>query len=97
MSSTTSVPVFEFNTQFKLPIYYNEKKMKLKENIVTDLELIDNIDASSCNPMYSYYFNFDKNEDILQSMLMDQMCVYYTTDTHFLKDNQQLLKNYSLN
>ena len=95
MSSSTSSPVFEFNNQFKLPIYYNEQKMKLKENIVTDLELIDNIDASSCNPMYSYYFNFDKNEDILQSMLMDQMCVYYTTDTNFLKENQELLKNYS--
>ena len=33
----------EFNEYFKVPIYYNEHKISLKENIITDLELINSI------------------------------------------------------
>ena len=46
----------EFNEYFKLPIYYNEHKISLKENIITDLELVNSIDSSS-NPIYSYLFD----------------------------------------
>ena len=38
---------------FKLPIYYNDKKVELKQNIIDDLELVKTIDTSS-NPIYSY-------------------------------------------
>ena len=46
----------KMNNHFKIPIFYNDKKMELKKNIINDLELINTIDVS-CNPVYSYYFN----------------------------------------
>ena len=46
-----------FNDSFKLPIYYNEKKMVLNNNIVTDLELKNTIN-NSCVPIYNYYFTY---------------------------------------
>ena len=75
---------------FKLPIYYNDKKVELKQNIIDDLELVKTIDTSS-NPIYSYCFN---NESELSKQLNNQLCQYYTTDVDFLKDNQTLLKTY---
>ena len=81
----------EINEFFKLPIYYNDKKIKLKPNIVDDLELVKTIDASGCNPVYSYFFN-SNNE--LSEKLISQMSQYYTTDTIFLKETQELLKDY---
>jgi len=81
----------EINDFFKLPIYYNDKKVKLKTNIIDDLELVKTIDVSGCNPVYSYFFNSD-NE--LSQKLISQMSQYYTPDTTFLKETQELLKNY---
>jgi hypothetical protein len=78
------------NTHFKLPIYYNDKKQKLKQNIITDLELVTTIDPSY-NSMYSFLFN---NDNILSKKITEQVSEYYTTDTNFLKDNQTLLKTY---
>jgi len=80
----------EINNYFKLPIYYNDKKMSLKKNIIDDLELVKTIDGS-CNPIYSYCFN---NDNDLSKKLNDQISEYYTTDTAFLKENQQLLTEY---
>ena len=77
------------NDYFKLPIYYNNEKMNLKENIITDLELIKTID-NSCNSIYTYFCN---NNNILSNKITEQITEYYTTDTIFLKDNQKLLKN----
>ena len=34
----------EINNYFKLPIYYNDKKMSLKKNIIDDLELVKTIE-----------------------------------------------------
>jgi hypothetical protein len=48
--------VIEFNEHFKMPIYFNDQKVSLKENIITDLELINTIDSSS-NSIYSYVFD----------------------------------------
>jgi len=45
----------KINESFRIPICFNEKKIELNKNIITDLELIDTIDAS-CNPIYSYVF-----------------------------------------
>ena len=89
-----------FNTYFKLPIYYNSKKMKLKTNIITDLELIKNtgsdtecdISNNSRQSMYSHYFNSKTN---LSNELIEQVSEYYTTDTKFLEDSQKILKKYS--
>ena len=75
---------------FRPPIYYNPKRMELKQNIINDLELVQTIDASG-NPIYSYCFN-TTNE--LSVNVTPQLSQYYTTDTDFLKDNQDLLKTY---
>ena len=89
-TNNTSDNFNQINNVFKLPIYYNDSKMVLKQNIVDDLELVKTIDPS-CNPIYKYYFN---NDNQLSDVIMHQMSNYYTTDLTFLKDNQCLLKNY---
>ena len=80
----------EFNDNFKIPIYYNEQKKSLKENIITDLELVNTIDSSS-NPIYSYLFD---NSNAFSKKCVEQITQYYTTDVTFLKDTQNLFKTY---
>ena len=80
------------NDHFKLPIHYNKNKTTIKDNIITDLELVNTLDASS-NPIYSYYFN---NRNPLTEKVINQVTQYYTTDIDFLKDNQKLLKTFAL-
>ena len=82
--------VIEFNDHFKMPIYFNEQKVELKENIITDLELINSIDSSS-NPIYSYVFD---NSNTFSKKCIEQVTQYYTTDVDFLKDTQKLIKTY---
>jgi energy-coupling factor transporter ATP-binding protein EcfA2 len=85
----TSV-VHKINDHFKMPIYYNNEKMELKNNIITDLELINTID-SSCNPIYTFCFD---NDNDVSKIITKQISKYYTTDINFLKDNQKLIKEY---
>ena len=79
------------NEHFKLPIYYNSSKMKTNQTIVDDLELKKTIDPSA-NPIYSYFFD---NTDEFSNEVMAQATEYYTTDTKFLTETQQLLKSYT--
>ena len=81
----------ETNEAFKLPIYYNDKKVKLNQTIIDNLELVQTVDMSGGNPIYSYFFN--SNNELSQN-LISQMSQYYTTDINFLKETQQLLKEY---
>jgi len=78
------------NDYFKLPIYYNQHKVILQDNIINDLELIETIDAS-CKPIYHYYLNNDEQNE-LSRQIIKQISGYYTTDVPFIKDNQKLLK-----
>lgn len=78
------------NDHFKLPIFYNEQKVALKSNIIDDLELIKTVDVS-CAPVYHHLLNTN-NE--LSNKIADQMAIYYTSDTSFLKDTQLLLQEY---
>ena len=80
----------EFNNHFKMPIYYNEQKIDLKQNIITDLELINSVDSSS-NSIYSYVFN---DSNTFSNKCVEQITQYYTTDVDFLKDTQKLIKTY---
>jgi len=89
-NKTNTEHIIEFNDYFKMPIYFNEQKVSLKENIITDLELINSIDSSS-NPIYSYVFD---NSNTFSKKCIEQVTQYYTTDTDFLKDNQTLIKTY---
>jgi len=80
----------KINDKFKMPIYYNNDKVELKKNIITDLELINTVD-SSCSTIYSFYFD---NDNDVSKKLTEQISTYYTTDIHFLKDTQKLIKEY---
>jgi DNA mismatch repair ATPase MutS len=82
--------VHKINDNFKMPIYYNDDKIELKTNIITDLELVNTIDPS-CNPIYSFCFN---NDNDVSKTITKQISKYYTTDINFLKDNQKLIKEY---
>jgi hypothetical protein len=82
----------EIHNYFKMPISYNKKKVELNKSIISDLELISPIDTSS-NPIYSFCFN-NRDENTLSKQVMKQSANYYTTDVSFLKDTQQLLKEY---
>jgi hypothetical protein len=88
MSSETKIN--EINDHFKIPIFYNENKVELNKNILKDLELIETIDTS-CNPIYTFCFD---NDNDISKKLNQQLCKFYTTDTDFLKDSQDLLKTY---
>lgn len=84
----------QINEHFKLPIHYNKNKLPIKENIITDLELVNTIDLSN-NSIYSYFFNtFDNTQYSLTKQIINQSSKYYTNDIEFLKDNQKLLKNF---
>ena len=83
--------ISEINNHFKMPIFYNDKKMKIKQHIVTDLELVKTIDASGCKPIYNYFFN---NDNDVSEKLIEQVADYYTTDVDFITQNQELLKSY---
>ena len=83
--------ISEMNDYFKVPIFYNDKKVKIKQNITNDLELVQTIDASGCQPIYNYFFN---NDNDLSNKLIEQVSEYYTTDVTFITDNQELLKEY---
>jgi hypothetical protein len=89
-NNETENNTIEFNDYFKIPIYYNEQKVSLKQNIITDLELIKSVDSNS-DPIYSYLFD---NSNTFSTKCTEQITQYYTTDVIFLKDNQQLIKTY---
>jgi hypothetical protein len=80
----------QINDHFKLPISYNEKRMELQKNIISDLELIKTSD-SSYEPLYKYAF---QPKTCFGNKLIEQFPHFYTTDVKFLKDTQQLLKTY---
>lgn len=89
----SSSKIDEVNDYFKIPIFYNKKKIQVNKNIINDLELIQTIDPSTntSSPVYEYCFN---NDNIVSKKINEQMVEYYTTDTKFLKENQILLKEY---
>ena len=82
----------DINNHFKLPIYYNTNKMGLKKEIVEDLELAQTIDPSG-TPLLDYAF---QPKTILGKKVLDQFSNHYTTDVDYLKDSQNLLKNFTL-
>ena len=82
---------------FKLPIFYNKEKVSIQENIIQDLELVKTLDPSS-NSIYNYVFHqhnkSPEEKDIFAEKVVEQISQTYTTDIHFLKDTQSILKTY---
>lgn len=85
-----SSKINDINDYFKMPIYYNEKKVELSKNITNDLELVETVDES-CNPIYTFCFD---NDNDVSKKLNHQIVKYYTTDVDFLKQSQMLIKDY---
>ena len=74
------------NTFFELPISYNDKKMKVSDNIKTDLELLD---IKNNKSLYNSIFT---NKNKYATHTSDLWNEYYSYDKKFLKDTQNLLK-----
>ena len=83
------------NDFFKLPIYYNKAKVKLADNIITDLELCDSINNDpTAKPLYNYLFNTQNDNNDISKTLTEQVATHYTTDVAYLKDTQQIIREY---
>ena len=78
------------NTHFKLPISWNEQKVELNDNIITDLELKKTYDLSG-TPIYDYVF---QSKTPFGKKITEQHTQYYTTDLKYLKDTQTLYKKF---
>ena len=79
---------------FKLPICYNNNR-KLSKTIIDDLELNETYDTSA-NSINRFFYNLN-SDNKLSSVVSKEMTKYYTTDLHFLKDMQKILKTYKWN
>ena len=79
---------------FKLPICYNNNR-KLSKTIIDDLELNETYDTSA-NSIINFFYNLN-SDNKLSSVVSKEMTKYYTTDLHFLKDMQKILKTYKWN
>ena len=91
MNQNQNTIINDLNNHFKMPIYYNPNKIELKQNIVSDLELVATVDPSN-NSIYSFCFN---NDNDVSKKITEQVAKYYTNDIHFLKDSQKLIQNYN--
>ena len=76
----------KINDSFKLPISYNEGKVELNKNIITDLELTETLDPS-CTPMYNIAF---QPKTKMGLKVLQQMTNFYTSDKQFLDDTVYL-------
>ena len=74
---------------FKNPIEYNSKTRIIDENIIETLELVDSIDNNEV-PIYENIF---LTNNYPAKLSMRQMSKYYTTDTKYLEQTQQLIKS----
>jgi hypothetical protein len=74
--------------KFQLPIYYLKNKMKIEDNTVDDLELIE---TKATKSLYSHAFN-PKTE--FSRSVLPLWAEYYTSDTVFLKESQKFVKKF---
>ena len=100
---TGPIDIAEINNVFKMPIQYNEKTRKLNGNIITDLELVKTIakekeeeeeEGSKEKEGEAIYNHVFKSSNILGKTVLEAFPKYYTTDTSFLKDTQELIKQF---
>jgi hypothetical protein len=81
----------EITNIFKLPIQYNDSTRKLNTNIIDDLELVKTVDEDKEIPIYNHVF---KSSNILGKTMLESVPKYYTTDVAYLKESQQLIKQF---
>ncbi len=98
-------PFNTVNDVFKLPIFYNSETKILNTSIINDLELLKTIDTYSLEeylnrdlkekeetdkPIYNYVF---KPSSSLAKKVLEILPTFYTTDTQFLNETQQLTES----
>jgi len=81
IDSDETESVLDFTNNFKLPIEYLNNKNELPPILKSDLEIDNNI--------YKYLIN---SSNILSKETFSLWTNYYTTDTDFLKNTQELIK-----
>ena len=81
------------NYNFKRPIEYNDQTRLLDENIMNTLEMVNSIDKTEI-PIYENIF---LTNDYPSKLTMNHIAKHYTTDIHYLKQTQQLVKNIDKN
>ena len=84
---------FEKKYNFKNPIEYNKQTRIIDENIIQTLELVDSIDKNEI-PIYENIF---LTNNYPSKLSMRQMSKYYTTDSEYLEQTQQLIKGINRN
>ena len=74
---------------FKYPIEYQNETKKINDTIKTDLELVKTTDKS-LESIYSKYINPTTS---LGNKCLEEMSNYYTTNTEYLKNTQDIVSN----
>lgn len=82
----------EYTTIFKLPIELCDAKIAISKNIITDLELCNDADRERV----SLYGNIFNKETLFGRTNLDMWSKYYTNDRDFLRDSQQLYREYRI-
>ena len=77
---------------FNLPIFYNKDKCELKPHVIADLELVKPIETGPC--MYDFVIGTSAKSSPFSRNLIPQVAQYYTTNTTFLKQTQNLIKTF---
>ena len=83
----------DISSCFYLPVSYIEDKQILQDNVIEDLEMIDPMDPSM-NSIYDMTFMPTTEAG---RCVVREIPKYYSTDTDYLRDTQELLKVYSSN
>ena len=76
------------NSCFNLPIYYLMNKKEIQEHVITDLELKENKETQT-KSLYTYVFNPSNK---FSEKTIELWSKYYTSDKHFIKDSQKIIK-----
>ena len=74
---------------FKYPIEYLSDTNKINETVKEDLEMVKSIDEN-VKPIYEQYI---RPETELGKITLEEMSNYYTTNTDFIKNTQNVIQN----
>lgn len=80
------------NSEFEHPIYYVEKKQKLDDNIIEDLELLEL--SKESDERVSLLETVIKPNSKIGVENLNKLCEYYTDDKSFIKDTQNIISKW---
>jgi len=80
-------------TTFKNPLQYTDNVREVKSNIIDELELISSINPAE-TPIYECIF---KPQTTIEKIMLKQIVSSYTTNTEYLKNNQQIIQSFEPN